>query len=100
MLHPDECNGLTDIRHAIDTLDYELVELLGKRMNYVLAASRFKPDEASIPAPERVTAMLADRRLWAQQNGLDGNFVESLFERIIPWFIARQVDYWRAQREQ
>lgn len=100
MLHPDECTGLPDIRYAIDTLDHELVTLLGKRMHYVLAASRFKPDEASIPAPERVSAMLADRRLWAQENDLDSNFVESLFERIIPWFIARQVEYWRAQRGQ
>lgn len=100
MLRPDECTGLADIRHAIDTLDHELVALLGKRKGYVLAASRFKPDESSIPAPERVAAMLAERRLWARQNDLDSDFVESLFEHIIPWFIARQVDYWREQRGQ
>ncbi|AFT70774.1 Chorismate mutase related enzyme [Alloalcanivorax dieselolei B5] len=100
MLRPDECTGLADIRHAIDTLDHEMVTLLGKRMGYVLAASRFKPNEQSIPAPDRVASMLEARRRWAKENGLDSDFVESLFEHLIPWFIARQVEYWRSRRGQ
>lgn len=98
MLAPEDCADLGDIRHAIDTLDRELLTLLGKRMHYVLAASKFKPDEQSIPAPERVASMLADRSCWAEGCGLDGEFARSLFEQITSWYIARQVDYWRAQR--
>ncbi len=98
MLAPDDCASLTDIRQAIDGLDREVLTILGKRMQYVLAASRFKSDEKSIPAPDRVASMLVDRRRWAEENGLDGDFAESLFQQIVSWYIARQVDYWRAQR--
>ncbi|WP_201317084.1 chorismate mutase, partial [Burkholderia sp. E168m15] len=64
MKTPDACTGLPDIREAIDRLDADIIDALGRRMQYVLAASRFKPNEASIAAPERVAAMLPDRRRW------------------------------------
>ena len=79
MKTPDACMGLPDIREAIDRLDADIIDALGRRMQYVLAASRFKPDEASIAAPERVAAMLPDRRRWAEQAGLDADYVETLF---------------------
>ena len=63
---------LADVREAIDHIDSDVIRALGLRMRYVKAASRFKPDEASIPAPERVAAMLPQRRQWAESAGLDG----------------------------
>ncbi len=99
MKTPEDCKTLADIRVAIDTIDAELVALLGHRLRYVLAASRFKANEQSIPAPDRVAAMLPERRQWAENAGLDPDFVVGLFERIIPWFIQRQINHWRSQRE-
>ena len=81
MKTPQACTGLADIRHAIDSLDQQIIDALGLRMQYVKAASAFKPDQASIAAPERVAAMLPQRRQWAQDVGLDGEFIESLFEQ-------------------
>lgn len=98
MKTPDTCTGLPDIREAIDRLDADIIDALGRRMQYVLAASRFKPDEASIAAPERVAAMLPDRRRWAEQAGLDADYVETLFAQLIAWYIAQQTQYWRQQR--
>ncbi|MDN7489313.1 isochorismate-pyruvate lyase [Burkholderia sp. AU31652] len=98
MKTPDACTGLPDIREAIDRLDADIIEALGLRMQYVKAASRFKPDEASIAAPERVAAMLPDRRRWAEQAGLDADYVETLFSGLIAWYIAQQTQYWRQQR--
>lgn len=97
MKTPDACASLADIRLGIDTLDAEIVALLGRRLDYVLAAARFKTDEASIPAPERVAAMMPDRRLWAEQAGLDPDFVAGLFDILIPWFIQRQIIHWRQE---
>ncbi|OIN46456.1 isochorismate-pyruvate lyase [Pseudomonas azotoformans] len=94
MKTPQDCTGLTDIRHAIDTLDHQIIDALGLRMQYVKAASQFKPDQASIAAPDRVAAMLPQRREWAQAVGLDGEFVESLFNQIIHWYIAEQTAFW------
>ncbi|ABN86284.1 isochorismate-pyruvate lyase [Burkholderia pseudomallei] len=98
MKTPDQCTGLADIREAIDRLDADIIAALGARMQYVKAASRFKPTEASIAAPERVAAMLPDRRRWAEQAGLDGAFVETLYAQIIAWYIEQQTRHWRRQR--
>ncbi|WP_342649061.1 isochorismate lyase [Pseudomonas sp. REB1044] len=94
MKTPENCIDLMDIRQAIDTLDEQIIRTLGLRMRYVKAASAFKPDQASIAAPERVAAMLPRRRSWAEQAGLDGEFIEHLFNQIIHWYIAEQTAYW------
>lgn len=94
MKTPEHCTGLSDIREAIDSLDQQIIEALGLRMQYVKAASAFKPDQASIAAPERVAAMLPQRRQWAQTAGLDAEFIEGLFNQIIHWYIAEQTAFW------
>ena len=98
MKSPDACEGLPDIRIAIDSLDHQIIELMRQRMAYVKAAARFKPTESSIAAPERVAQMLPQRRQWAEDAGLDAHFVETLFAQIIHWYIAQQVVHWRSMR--
>ncbi|MBA5827908.1 isochorismate-pyruvate lyase, partial [Escherichia coli] len=39
-----------------------------------------------------------DRRRWAEQAGLDADYVETLFAQLIAWYIAQQTQYWRQQR--
>jgi isochorismate pyruvate lyase len=98
MKSPEACTGLDDIRQALDRIDQDIIEALGLRLHYVKAAAAFKPDEASIPAPERVAAMLPVRRQWAEAAGLDGAFVQSQFARIVDWYIQQQIIHWRATR--
>ena len=78
-------------------IDLDIVQALGRRMDYVKAASRFKASEAAIPAPERVAAMLPSAPA-GPRNGLDAPFVEGLFAQIIHWYIAEQIKYWRQTR--
>lgn len=99
MKPPAQCADLSDIREAIDALDQRIIEALGQRLTYVRAASRFKPDEASIPAPDRVAAMLPVRREWGESAGLDGQFIVPLYAQIIHWFIGEQIRHWRDQRQ-
>ncbi|WP_178116153.1 isochorismate lyase [Pseudomonas sp. LD120] len=98
MKTPEQCSALDDIRDAIDRLDQQIIQALGERLAYVKAAAQFKPTEDSIAAPQRVAAMLPQRRQWAEQAGLDPMFVVPLFAQIIHWNIAQQVRHWRAQR--
>ncbi|WP_246794910.1 isochorismate lyase [Burkholderia perseverans] len=98
MKQPDDCANLDEVREAIDRLDADIIAALGQRMRYVLTASRFKPSQDSIAAPERVAAMLPARRVWAERAGLDGGFVETLFAQIIDWYIEQQTRFWRQQR--
>ncbi len=61
----EECETLEEVRAGIDGLDRELLALLGRRAAYVHAAARFKRDSEAVRAPDRVRAMLEQRRAWA-----------------------------------
>ncbi len=93
MKQPEDCSDLLDVREAIDQIDHSIVEGLALRMKYVHAASRFKPDLASIPAPERVSTMLVKRGEWAAERQLEPAFIKGLFSSIIHWYIAQQIQY-------
>lgn len=41
-IQPANCAGMEDIRREIDALDQAVITLLGRRFQYVLAASKFK----------------------------------------------------------
>lgn len=86
------------MREAIDGLDRGILDLLGQRARYVAAAARFKTDRQGVRAPERQRAMLARRRGWAEEEGLDPDFVEDLYGRIVSHFVGREMDRWREGR--
>jgi isochorismate pyruvate lyase len=86
----EECTSLAEVREAIDTLDRELLALLGRRAGYVHAAARFKTDAASVRAPERVRAMLEQRRTWASEEGLDPEVIARLFTLLVDYFTRRE----------
>jgi isochorismate pyruvate lyase len=95
---PEDCASIEEVREAIDGLDREILSLLGRRARYVAAAARFKTDQDSVRAPERQKAMLARRRGWAEEEGLDPNFVEELYKRIVSFFVGREMDRWRERQ--
>jgi isochorismate pyruvate lyase len=92
---PEACESLEDVRGAIDGLDREILSLLGTRARYVAAAARFKTDPRGVRAPERQKAMLARRRDWAEEEGLDPDFVEGLYESIVSHFVGKELDHWQ-----
>jgi isochorismate pyruvate lyase len=92
---PEACESIEDVREAIDGLDREVLRLLGRRAGYVAAAAPFKTDQKGVRAPERQKAMLAKRREWAREAGLDPDFVERLYQYIVSHFVGREMDDWR-----
>ena len=95
MRPPEACGNLEDVREAVDGLDREILRLLGNRARYVAAAARFKTNPRGVRAPERQKAMLARRREWAEDEGLDPDFVEGLYRNIVSHFVAREIDHWQ-----
>ncbi|WP_248750279.1 isochorismate lyase [Pseudomonas sp. MWU15-20650] len=93
---PQACESLNDIRAGIDFFDRQILDALQQRLGYVKAAVQFKANEQAIPAPERVAAMLQDRREWAVDAGFEVAFVEKLYEHIIHWNIQQQILHWQA----
>lgn len=93
---PSECVNMEDIRGEIDALDQAIIKLLGKRFQYVLAASKFKTSATSVRAPERFKAMLATRREWAEAEGLSPDAIEKMYSDLVNHFIAEEMKHWAA----
>jgi isochorismate pyruvate lyase len=92
---PERCANIEDVRLGIDTLDREIIALIGRRARYVAAAARYKTGEDSVRAPERRKAMLEARRRWAQEERLNPDVIEEVYETLVSYFVAREMDRWR-----
>ena len=97
---PSDCRSIEDIRAEIDRLDKVVVALLGKRFQYVLAATTFKTSESSVRAPERLKAMLQQRRVWAEEYGLNPDAIEKLYRDLVNHFIEEEMKRWRGETSQ
>lgn len=95
MKTPDDCQNMADIRTEIDQLDRQVIALLGERFAYVKAASKFKTSETDVKAPERVQAMLQQRRIWAEEAGLSADVIEKLYRDLVNYFIEEEIEHWQ-----
>lgn len=87
-----ECTSIEEVREAIDTLDEQIITLLGERYKYVKEIVRFKePTEESIIARHRFDAVISTRRTLAQENGLDPDLIEKLYRDLLSHFIDEEL---------
>ena len=97
-IEPTACKNMTDIRSEIDTMDHDIISLLGKRFEYVKAAAKYKTSETSVKAPERFNAMLLKRREWASSNGLSPDAIEKMYRDLVNHFIAEEMKHWQSDK--
>lgn len=88
-----ECEDLAEIRTAIDGIDRAILAALRNRLDYVRAAGRFKRNTDEVRAAERVKSMLAERRTWAEQLGLDPDWIEEVYRFLIDGFIRQELKH-------
>jgi isochorismate pyruvate lyase len=94
-IEPELCKGMEDIRIEIDNMDRDIIAILGKRFDYVKAASKFKTSETSVRAPERFKSMLEQRRNWALSEGLSPDAIEKMYRDLVNYFINEEMSKWR-----
>lgn len=99
-LPPVKCGGMNDIRTEIDAIDETIVSLLGRRFEYVKSAAQFKTSETSVRAPERFTAMLQQRRVWAEREGLSPNAIEKMYRDLVNHFINEEMTEYHTSKVQ
>jgi len=88
---PSECSDITEVRQEIDNIDKVVIRLLGERFGYVKEVVKYKEKTASsIEASDRRSAVLSDRRRWAEEAGLDPDVVEDIYSRLIRFFIEEE----------
>jgi len=97
MKQPEECSNLQEIRAEIDRLDRQIITAIGQRFEYVKAASKFKTSETSVKAPERLLSILQERRIWAQEQGLNPDVIEKLYQDLVDYFIAEELKHWQSK---
>lgn len=95
---PEQCENMIDIRAEIDRLDRQVVTLLGQRFAYVKAASKFKSSETTVKAPERFESMLEQRRVWAEEEGLNADAIEKMYRDLVNHFIDEEMKHWKKSK--
>lgn len=95
-IEPQDCSGMDEIRVEIDNMDRDIISILGKRFEYVKAASKFKSSRTSVVAPERVTAMIAKRRDWAEAEGLSPDAIEKMYRDLVDYFTSEEMTKWQS----
>jgi len=96
-IEPENCTDMEDIRVEIDSMDRDIIAILGKRFEYVKAASKFKTSETSVRAPERFKAMLEQRRVWACSEGVSPDAIEKMYRDLVNHFIDEEMSKWQTE---
>ena len=97
---PQDCRNLDEIRAGMDALDRQIIAILARRVAYVRAAAKFKTTAESVAAPERVEKVLDTRRQWAEEAGLDGAVIRSLYRDIVSYCVGEEKKQWERLHEQ
>jgi isochorismate pyruvate lyase len=89
--------NLADLRQQIDSLDENIVALIGQRALLVKDAARFKADHFQVSAPTRQAEVFSKARQSAMRHnpGFDGfeDVVEQSFRTMVAQFIAKESLY-------
>ncbi len=96
---PHECGSLEQVRREIDRIDREIVYSLRLRAEYVEAAARYKSTDEDVEADERVSQALAERRAWAECDGVSPKLVERIYRLVVAHHTARERRLVRARQE-
>jgi isochorismate pyruvate lyase len=84
--------SIEEVREAIDTIDREIIGLLGKRFEFVKEVTRFKePNEASVISKKRLDAVISTRREMSKKHGLNPDVIESIYRLLIDYFISEEM---------
>ena len=76
--------SLDDLRNEIDAIDRAIVDLLSRRLQVCTEVAEIKLQSGTtVIQPARVRAVLATRRQWAIDNGVDADFAEQIFRTLL-----------------
>ena len=88
---PKQCYDMNDIRTEIDKIDHTVIKLFATRFEYVKAASKFKKNANDVQAKARFDSMLEQRKLWANELGLNGDVIKELYANLVRYFIDEEL---------
>ncbi len=93
-LSPDDCTTMAEVRAGVDALDAELVALLSTRFGYMRAAARIKPSRDAVRDEARKASVIAAAVAAAEAQGIPGDVVADIWERLVEGSIAYEFTEW------
>jgi isochorismate pyruvate lyase len=87
---PQDCNNIEDVRREIDTIDNEIIGLIGKRLSFIREIIKYKNNAEDIYARDRYNTVIARRRELAKANELNPDVIESIYRILMDYFIKEQ----------
>ena len=82
---------INTIRHEIDMIDSDIIELLSKRSTLVSAAGKTKKNRDQVSDRDRVEKVIAKVKARAEKAGLDPSTAEMIYRNIINCFIQKEM---------
>ena len=92
MKNPGDCTSIVEIREGIDLIDKQLIELIGKRFQYVKEIVKFKSNKEDVEAKPRYEEVLRIRKQWAKEQNLNPDVIETIYKTMIQYFIEEQLN--------
>ena len=88
---PGECTNINEVRNEIDNIDLDLIKLLSNRFGYVREVVKYKENtNDGIEASDRRAAVIASRRKWAEEAGINPDVIENIYNTLIDYFITEE----------
>ncbi|MFP4423929.1 MAG: chorismate mutase [Candidatus Woesearchaeota archaeon] len=85
--------GLESMREEIESIDEEILRLLGKRLELAVVIGKYKRDKGiSIMQPEREKILVAKHVKQGKDLGLEPDFVEDIYQRIMQEMRRKQCE--------
>jgi prephenate dehydratase len=82
--------SLEELRGNIDSIDRQVVELLGRRAALMKAVARAKEGRPSLRDPGREEEVLTRLREWARREGFDPEVLADVYRLLFPYFVHLQ----------
>ena len=93
-LAPADCTTMAEVRAGVDALDRELVALLAMRFGYMRAAARIKQSRDAVRDEARKASVIAAAVAEAEAQGIPGDVVADIWERLVEGSIAYEFTQW------
>jgi isochorismate pyruvate lyase len=88
---PCECRNIEEVRREIDSIDQEIISLVGKRLEFVCEIVKYKNNKDEVFARERYDAVISKRRESALEKKLDPDVIEKIYRTLMDYFIREQL---------
>lgn len=86
----DTAQTMADVRHEVDRIDAQLVELLAERQTFMDAAARIKPDRDMVRDDARIEDVVSKVLARAREVGLSPEIAEPVWRLLIERSIAHE----------